>query len=73
MPQFLIGAGVALLSAALGFTAASLQQRMEKRRRRRALAGTFLVELRWLERPLRSLYEDEHPGNKYCAVEEHCL
>ncbi|MFY9557564.1 MAG: hypothetical protein WAV20_00830 [Blastocatellia bacterium] len=70
MSQFLIGAGVALLSAALGFSAASLQQQIEKRRRHRALASIFLIDLRWLEGPLRTLYEDEHAGNNIVQLKD---
>ena len=53
--EFLAGAGLALVSAALGFVAGGLGQWRDKRARRKSVATLLLVELRWQELLLRKL------------------
>lgn len=55
MTDFLTGAGLALVSVALGFVAGRFGQWREKRARRKSVATLLLVELRWQEPMLRKL------------------
>lgn len=63
-PDFLNGAILALVSAALGFLGARSKSWVERRRARKTIASGLLAELRWLDGILRQIVQ-HGPASSY--------